>query len=264
MKNTNTMVNKSKSGKIKGAANKKNSPKNAKTTTCSRPNVLKKKSPTESLLHGRFHSLDEQLYFETVFHLWRKSQITKQFGSDHHEALLRLTFSFEETDRSPHMAFIYALAAGRTGLPMPPWVFPVLDRAFTDRVSGRIKSLDAELGFSHAGRGKKGKFTSPIEKQLLVERNETLCRNVFLRTVHGEGVGAACHEVAKELIAIPDWNTKTIYDLNLIKHKTKLKDPLVQSDETGKALERLYRSWKKKAGKVTLDAIREKSISINH
>jgi hypothetical protein len=207
-----------------------------------------------------------QAYYQLVHNELQKFE--KEHGPQHdpqrHQDLLMLSHDAGPPicrDRTPFDALQAILLAGYVGLPIPPWAFEIFNETIYARLRGEIKSLDSALGFSGT---RQGKTTPPMQHNLICQRNEKLCGDVYRWVVLGDSVKSACHRVIKRLLATPNWNG-TAFDLNLIKGKSEKIDSYSQRSAMEESLERIYYTWKKDCereqtiiGKdITLKKIRE-------
>ncbi len=213
----------------------------------------------------RFEALSEEVRNEEYLQSLRdertklENEQGRQTDPQRYNDLLMLLVNagtIGEPSPTPFRAIQAILSAGYVGFPMPPWALKMFDETIYARLKGDIKSLDSALGFS--GIGRQGKTTPPMQQQLIRQRNDKLCSDVYRWTMLEKDVESACQKVIQRLMATPNWNN-TAYDLDLIKRKAKKKDLYTRKIEMEESLKRLYYQWKKDCNdERVLKRIREK------
>lgn len=149
--------------------------------------------------------------------------------------------------RTPSTALKASTLAAQLQVFAPLWSGCLMENVVTDRVEGRIKSLDKALGFT--GRGRGGAKKSEMYKRLLEDRNHDLGLMIWQLTLLGASEQDASLLLAEYLQRNNGWN-KTDYKIGFNLASTEPQGDARQRDEYDKCervsntLLKIYLAWR--------------------
>lgn len=186
---------------------------------------------------------DGELYKDFLARLRDRNVATSNFS--HLIPLSKLYFMEKKESRTPFDAWCAACYASEAGIPPPFWVGrtfkDILERYSQGEIlndNGEEVDLASIFGFRGSGKGSR----APFSKLLLSERNNNLCQEVWLLTLCGYKVTAACRMVSKRRNeALDHLEREERYPTR--SQRTKRAQSLAQQDPFANTLRITYYKW---------------------
>lgn len=186
---------------------------------------------------------DNELYTDFLARVRDQNIADKRFSNL--VPLSKLYFMEKKESRTPFDAWLATCYASEAGIPPPFWVGRIFKDILEKYSQGEIlnenrEEIDLASIFGFRGRGKGS--TAPFSKLLLSQRNEELCQEVWLLTLCGYKVTAACRMASKRRSEALD-NLESAERYLTRNLRTKRAQSLRQQDPFANTLRIIFYKW---------------------